>query len=73
MDAVFDEEGEVKRGPGPCGGATTAIYFKPNPRRRQPDQPNELVYPSCAIHDTKRRQKAAEEQGFARIVVREEA
>lgn len=52
--------------PEQCGQEAVAIYWKKNPRRREPDQPRDLTYPSCKRHDTPSRRKAATEQGYNR-------
>jgi hypothetical protein len=66
-DIVVDEVGREMT--SPCGNEPVAIYFERNPHRRRPDQPQDLTYPSCRIHDTKPRQKAADNLGYTREVL----
>jgi hypothetical protein len=47
-----------------CGRPPIVVYWKPNPRAIEPDQPNILAYPRCEIHDTEDSRLIAPKQGF---------
>lgn len=49
-----------------CGQKATATYSRRNPKRRQPDQPEQIIHPRCSTHDTPAAQRAAPEQGYVR-------
>jgi hypothetical protein len=55
--------------PTACGQPARAVYWRRNPKRKQPDQPQDLTYPACPTHDTPARQRAAADQGYNREVL----
>lgn len=47
-----------------CARPAVAVFWRKNPKRRQPAEPLDLTYPSCKTHDTPARRRAAKDQGY---------
>ena len=60
-----DEDGAIAAKPDHlCGKKASVVYAKKNPRHKEPDQPSELRYPRCKIHDTNEARRVAPAQGY---------